>query len=122
MAACKTHEVREPRYACDPAHYEGGGPACQGVTAIPVDRLIGSLVLEAVRPAALELSLRAAEQARRDRDRLHAVWRQKVERAAYEAERARRQDDAAEPENRLVARGVGRRGGAGPGGGWAAGG
>jgi DNA invertase Pin-like site-specific DNA recombinase len=109
MVACNTHEAREPRYACDPGHYEGDGPACQSVTAIPVDRLIGSLVLQAVEPAALELSLRAADQAGRDRDRLHAAWRQKVERAAYEAERARRQYDAAEPENRLVARELERR-------------
>src|SRR5581483_11919400 len=79
------------------------------LTAIPVDRLIGSLVLEAVRPAALDLSLRAAEQAGRDRDRLHAAWRQKVERTRYEADRARRQYDAAEPENRLVARELERR-------------
>jgi hypothetical protein len=66
-------------------------------------------VLEAVRPAALELSLRAAAQAERDRDRLHAVWRQKVKRANYGADRARRQYDAAEPENRLVARELERR-------------
>jgi DNA invertase Pin-like site-specific DNA recombinase len=109
MAACKTYEIREPRYVCDPGHYEAGEPTCQSLTAIPVDRLIESLVLEAVRPAALELSLRAAEQAGRDRDRLHVVWRQKVERARYEAERARRQYDAAEPENRLVTRELERR-------------
>ncbi|MBA4182126.1 MAG: recombinase family protein, partial [Anaerolinea sp.] len=104
MVACNTHEVREPRYACDPGHYEGAGRPCQSVTALPVDRLIESLVLEAVRPASLELSLRAAEHAGRDRDRLHAAWRQKAERAKYESDRARRQYDAAEPENRLVAR------------------
>src|SRR4029079_13861461 len=98
-----------PRYVCDPGHYEAGASACQSLTAIPVDRLIESLVLEAVQPAALELSLRAAEQAGRDRDRLHAVWRQKVERARYEADRARRQYDAAEPENRLVVRELERR-------------
>jgi DNA invertase Pin-like site-specific DNA recombinase len=109
MVACNTHEVRGSRYACDRGHYDGSGPPCQSVTAIPVDRLIGALVLRAVEPAALELSLRAAEQAGRDRDRLHAVWRQKVERAGYEAERARRQYDAAEPENRLVARELERR-------------
>jgi hypothetical protein len=79
------------------------------MTALPVDRLIESLVLEAVQPAALELSLRAAEQAGRDRDRLHATWRQKVERAKYEADRARRQYNAAEPENRLVTRELERR-------------
>jgi hypothetical protein len=68
------------------------------MTALPVDRLIETLVLEAVQPAALELSLRAAEQAKGDRERLHATWRLKVERANYEAERARRQYDAAEPD------------------------
>jgi DNA invertase Pin-like site-specific DNA recombinase len=109
LAACKTHEVREPRYACDPGHYESTGPACQSLTALPVDRLIESLVLEAVQPAALELSLRAAEQAGRDRERVHVAWRQKLERARYEADRARRQYDTAEPENRLVARELERR-------------
>src|SRR5262249_49403773 len=109
MGACRTHEVREPRYACDGGQYKGLVPACQTLTALPVDSLIGSLVLEAVQPAALELSLRAAEQAGRDRDRLHTAWRQKLERANYEAERARRQYDAAEPENRLVARALERQ-------------
>ena len=109
MVTCNTHEIREPRYVCDPRQHEVSGAACQSVTAIPVDQLIGSLVLEAVRPAGLELSLRAAEQAGRDRDRVHAAWRQKMERATYEADRARRQYDAAEPENRLVARELERR-------------
>jgi DNA invertase Pin-like site-specific DNA recombinase len=109
MVACNTHEIREPRYACDAGHHEGDGPPCQSVTAIPVDRLIEGIVLEAVRPAALELSLQAAKQAGRDRERLHATWRQQLERAKFEAERARRQYDATEPENRLVARELERR-------------
>jgi DNA invertase Pin-like site-specific DNA recombinase len=109
MAACNTHEIKEPRYICDPDHFEGGGSPCQSMTAQPVDRLIESLVLEAVQPAALELSMRAAEQANQERDRLHAMWRLKRERANYEVERARRQYDAAEPENRLVTRELERR-------------
>lgn len=104
MVACQTHEVRGPRYACDPGQHLRPGVTCQSVTAIPIDRLIESLVLQAVEPAALELSLRTAEHLGRDRDRIHASWRQKQERAKYEADRARRQYDAAEPENRLVAR------------------
>ena len=61
-------------------------------------------MLEAVEPASLELSLRAAERVEQDRERLHAHWKQRLERAEYEADRARRQYDAVDPENRLVAR------------------
>jgi DNA invertase Pin-like site-specific DNA recombinase len=109
MGACNTHEVREPRYACAAGLHEKEAPGCQTLTAIPVDQLVGSLVLEAVQPVALELSLQAAEHAKQDRDRLHAVWCQKLERAQYEADRARRQFDLAEPENRLVTRELERR-------------
>lgn len=45
----------------------------------------------------------------RDRERLHTHWRQRLERAGYEADRARRQYDAAEPENRLVTRALERQ-------------
>ena len=60
-------------------------------------------------PAALELSLAAADDLEQQRQQLHQHWQQQVERACYEAERARRQYDAAEPENRLVARELERR-------------
>jgi sugar-specific transcriptional regulator TrmB len=50
------------------------------------------------------LSLRTAERAERDRERLHRHWRQALERAEYEAGRAHRRYDAVDPENRLVAR------------------
>jgi hypothetical protein len=78
------------------------------VAAYP-DRLIESLVLKAVEPASLELSLRTAERVEQDRERLHALWKQRLERAEYEADRARRQYDAVDPENRLVARELERR-------------
>src|SRR4029077_15685567 len=58
---------------------------------------------------ALELSLAAADDVEQERARLHRNWQQQVERARYEAERARRQYDAVEPENRLVARELERR-------------
>ena len=66
-------------------------------------------VLAALEPAALELSLAAADDLEQERARLHRNWQQQVERARYEAERARRQYDAVEPENRLVARELERR-------------
>jgi DNA invertase Pin-like site-specific DNA recombinase len=104
MAARNARASANPRYACDAEYHEYGGPRCQSLVAAYPDRLVESLVLRAVEPASLELSLRAAERAEQDRERLHVHWKQRVERAGYEADRARRQYDAVDPANRLVAR------------------
>ena len=45
----------------------------------------------------------------KERDRLHRNWKHRLERATYEAERAERQYQAVEPENRLVARSLERQ-------------
>src|SRR6185437_9556545 len=81
----------------------------QGLAGRPLDDLGAAQVLAALTPAALELSLTAADDLEQERQQLHRHWQQQVERARYEAERARRQYDAAEPENRLVARELERR-------------
>jgi DNA invertase Pin-like site-specific DNA recombinase len=104
MIARRTQVVAVARYRCDIARTEFGDPLCQSVSAPAVDRLVESLVLRAVEPAGLELSLRAAGELERDRERLHGQWGQKLERAGYEAARAKRQYDAVDPGNRLVAR------------------
>ncbi len=104
MMARNARASANPRYACDWDFQEYGGPPCQGLVAAYPDRLVEALVLKAVEPASLELSLRAAEHAERDRQRLHRHWGQRSDRAAYEADRARRRYDAVDPENRLVAR------------------
>jgi hypothetical protein len=81
-----------------------GEPVCQTLKATPLDDLIVRLVLAALEPAALEASLLATNELERERAALDAQWRHRLERAGYQAERARRQFDATEPENRLVAR------------------
>jgi hypothetical protein len=57
-----------------------------------------------VAPAAVEVSLRAADQILAERAELEELWAQRLERAAYEADRARRCYRLAEPENRLAVR------------------
>jgi len=74
-----------------------------------LDDLVAAQVLAALEPAALELSLAAADDIQQERARLHRNWQQQVERARYQAERAQRQYDAVEPENRLVVRELERR-------------
>jgi DNA invertase Pin-like site-specific DNA recombinase len=97
------HKV-QPYYDCQGTAFAGLASPCQSLNALVADGLVRSQVLQALKPAALELSLRAADDVQHERDRLEKHWRQQMERARYQAERAERQHDAVEPENRLVAR------------------
>ncbi len=97
----------KPYYECKARKLEGTN--CCGLGAAAIDDLVARQVLRALEPAALELSLRAIENVNRDRDRLRRHWEQRLERASYEAQRAERQHNAVEPENRLVARGLEQR-------------
>lgn len=98
-----------PYYSCFSHLRHGHEQTCYGVRAAPVDELVAAEVLRALEPAALELSLLAADDICRERERLDRHWRQERERSRYEAERAERQYQAVDPTNRLVARTLERR-------------
>ncbi len=84
-------------------NYGTGGP-CQHIAGPALDAYVTGQVLAAVAPAALEVSMAAAGQAEAERASLDKLWRQRLERARYAADRARRQYQLTEPENRLVVR------------------
>ena len=90
------------RYSCARGMVDYAEPVCQSLSGACLDALV-SAVLAALQPAAVELHLAAAADVEQERQRLHQQWRQQCERAQYEAERAARQYQAVEPENRLVA-------------------
>ncbi len=92
------------RYDCQRLALDYGSDTCQSLIAAPVEQLVADQVLKAVQPASLTLSLGAAEQIERERAQLGRTWQLRLERAQVEVERAYRQYDAVEPENRLVAR------------------
>jgi excisionase family DNA binding protein len=96
---------RVPRYACVRGRdLHGTGRACQTLGGTRLDRAVADAFLEAVSPAGLAASARAvADLLAQHEERLHQQ-RLALERAEYEAARARRQYDACEPEHRLVAR------------------
>ena len=103
------HEAeRNHTYVCSRRQVDYGEDQCQHLSGPCLDAYVSAQVLRALEPAALELSLAAAEHVEHERADLAKLWQQRVERAAYEAERARRQYDAVEPENRLVARSLER--------------
>ena len=109
MMVAYSGRVSRLRYSCSRAMVEYAEPVCQGLAGRVLDDLVAAQVLAALKPAALELSLAAADDVQQERTRLHQNWQQQLERARYEAERARRQYDALEPENRLVGRELERR-------------
>ena len=93
-----------PVYVCsrDKSDYAAG--QCQQLAGSCVDMHVTDLLLAAMAPAALEVSLAAAEQVEGQRTQVDRIWRQRLERAELAADRARRQYQLAEPENRLVVR------------------
>jgi DNA invertase Pin-like site-specific DNA recombinase len=92
------------RYSCSRRTINYGAAPCQSLSGQALDALVADLMLQALAPSALEVSLQTAEDLELERTELHRQWRQRLERARYEVDRARRQYDAVEPENRLVAR------------------
>jgi Recombinase/Recombinase zinc beta ribbon domain len=102
-------EAQRGLYSCSrPDRAATPGP-CPSLSARTLDALVSRQVLCALEPAALEVSLQAHADLEGERQRLHQHWRQRLERARYQAERARRQYEAVEPENRLVARALERQ-------------
>jgi DNA invertase Pin-like site-specific DNA recombinase len=93
-----------PNYSCVRGNQLYGTKRCQSVGGRRIERVVLDQVFEALRPAGIEATLRAIEHTK---DEHHAQVRSaelELERARIHAERARRQFDACEPENRLVAR------------------
>jgi len=94
-----------PVYTCTYAHEHSGVVGhCQEVRALTLDAEVERLLLEALAPDRLHIALATLEQVQHEDALLRKQWQLRRERARYEAERARRQYDAVEPENRLVAR------------------
>jgi excisionase family DNA binding protein len=82
---------------------------CQYVNGRRVDDAVVRAFLEVVQPRALEAAARAEEQAEQEAEDLSRAWQLRLEKAEYEAQRAERQFQAVEPENRIVARELERR-------------
>jgi DNA invertase Pin-like site-specific DNA recombinase len=91
------------RYLCQGRREERGSGSCFSMGRLKVDQMVVEQMLAAIAPAGIEAALQASEvSAAADQEKRRAL-ELALERARYEAQRARRQYDLADPENRLVA-------------------
>jgi len=104
MATTYSSQGNKLRYSCSRMASDYGEQVCQSLMGDHLDHLIKEKIMAAMEPSALELSLQAAANIKQEREQQQSHWQQQLERAHYEVERAYRQYNTVEPENRLVAR------------------
>ena len=100
---------RTMQYRCSSSRSQIGGTDCQTIGGKRIDQAVVDVFLDAVAPAGLEALKRIEEQWEADTHALTHSWALQVEKAEYDAQRAERQFQAVEPENRIVARELERR-------------
>ena len=94
---------RVPRYVCHGDRGNRGSGHCSTVGRLRIDRAVVQSLLTAIQPAGIEAAIQLAACAKVEGDEKRNALELALERARYEEKRARRQFDAVEPENRLVA-------------------
>jgi excisionase family DNA binding protein len=93
------------RYACVRGRdLHATGQACQSLGGGRLDKAVAAAFLEAISPARIAATAGAIRELHDQHEQRLAGQRLALERAQFDADRARRQFDACEPEHRLVAR------------------
>jgi DNA invertase Pin-like site-specific DNA recombinase len=98
-----------PAYVCEAAKQQYGERHCQRFSVSHIDPAIVDLFFEAIQPAQVEAALAVMDEIEAQRQQLAGQWQQRLERARYEAELARRRYERVDPDNRLVAAELERR-------------
>jgi DNA invertase Pin-like site-specific DNA recombinase len=97
------------RYACRRGRLDNGEARCISFGGSAIDDVVAREVLRVVEPGVVEAAVQASTERERQAHGLLDALRLEVKAAEYEAERARKQFDAVDPENRLVADELERR-------------
>jgi DNA invertase Pin-like site-specific DNA recombinase len=91
------------RYSCSRGWMDNGEPRCIAFGGLKVDDAIATEVLRVVQPGAVEAAMQAQQRELQHRDEVRAALMRDLEAARFAADRAFRQYDATDPQNRLVA-------------------
>jgi DNA invertase Pin-like site-specific DNA recombinase len=91
------------RYHCRGGQINHGGDRCISFGGMRIDRAVSAEVIERLQPLGIEAAIGAMEARLADNAEKQRQIDLAIEQARYEAARARRQYDAVDPDNRLVA-------------------
>ena len=97
------------RYHCRGGHLNHGGDRCISFGGLRIDQAVGAEVIAHLQPLGIEAATAAVEARRAEHAEKLRQIELALEQARYEAARARRQYDAVDPDNRLVAAELERR-------------
>lgn len=95
--------VMVTNYVCAGRTRQYRDPLCQSILGTGIDAAIGKLVVEAVTPMALELTLAVQQEIAARAEESDRLRHRQVERAQYETDLARQRYMQVDPSNRLVA-------------------
>jgi hypothetical protein len=97
------------RYNCYGARTNHGAARCISISGLSIDAAISNEVLRVLKPLGIEAALRAIEAQSSTTTAAERQLELSLQQARYEAAHARRQYDAVDPANRLVAGELERR-------------
>jgi hypothetical protein len=83
MSVSYNNNGQTARYICQGMYTSYGDPFCQSLQAASVDAQVTRLVLQALEPAAIEISLAVASDLEVERITLDRQWQQRLERAQF---------------------------------------
>jgi DNA invertase Pin-like site-specific DNA recombinase len=97
------------RYHCDATRSDPAAAPCISFGALRVDQAVGAEIVRLLQPLGVDAAVRAIMDCEHQAGEKQRQLELALEQARYEAARARRQYDAVDPDNRLVAGELERR-------------
>ena len=97
------------RYSCYGARTNHGTERCISISGLSIDSAVGAEVLRVLKPLGIDAAVKAIETQTSETSAAQRQLELSLQQARYEAAHARRQYDAVDPANRLVAGELERR-------------
>lgn len=97
----KSGGIIHPKYTCTWKQKEKG--RCFSMNGSFLDKIVVEKVLKAMKPAQIEIAVKAFEELEQRIHMLDKQWQMKIERADYQAQLAQKRYEEVDPSNRLVA-------------------